>query len=70
MEDVDFTPLEEIFRDRFFERMVKRGKITQEIVEDMRRWPHSGFHLNWERKIEAEDRNELEGLLDYMEEHL
>ena len=67
MEDVDFTPLEEIFRDRFFERMVKRGKITQEIVEDMRRWPHSGFHLNWERKIEAEDRKELEGLLDYME---
>jgi hypothetical protein len=67
MEDLDFSGLEELFRERVFEMMIKKGKITAEIAEEMRRWPHSGFNLNWERKIEAEERAELEGLLSYME---
>jgi len=67
MEDVDFSGLEELFRERFFKIMVRRGKITEDIVEDMKRWPHSGFNVNWDRKVRAEDRKELEGLLCYME---
>ncbi len=67
MEEVDFSGLEELFRERVFEMMIRRGKITAEVAEDMRRWPHSGFHLNWERRIDAEERKELEGLLSYME---
>ena len=67
MEDVDFSGLEELFRERFFKIMVRRGKITPEIVEDMQRWPHSGFNVNSDRKIQPQDRKELEGLLCYME---
>ena len=67
MEDVDFSGLEELFRERFFKIMERKGKITREIVEDMQRWPHSGFNLNWDRRIQAENRKELEGLLCYME---
>ena len=33
----------------------------------MRSWPHSGFHVDFSRKIEVESRNELEGLLSYIE---
>ena len=33
----------------------------------MRRWPHSGFGLDFQRKIEADDRKGLEGLLAYMD---
>jgi hypothetical protein len=67
MEDVDFSGLEELFRERFFKIMVRKGKITEEIVDDMERWPHSGFNINWQRRVRAEDRKELEGLLCYME---
>ena len=67
MEDVDFTGLEAIFRERVFDFMIKKGKITTEVAEDMRRWPHSGFGLDFQRKIEADDRKGLEGLLSYMD---
>jgi len=67
MEDVEFSGLEELFRERVFRFMVKKGKITQEIVEDMHRWPHSGFQVDFQRKIAADDRNGLEGLLTYMD---
>ena len=67
MEDIDFSGLEELFRDRFFEMMLQRQKILPETVERFKAWPHSGFNLNWDRRIEAEDRPGLEGLLCYME---
>jgi hypothetical protein len=68
MEDLDFTGLEEVFRERFFEMMLRRGKMLPETVEKFKSWPHSGFHTGWqERRIDAGDRKNLEGLLTYME---
>ena len=67
MEDVDFSGLEEIFRKRVFDFMIKKEKITSEVAEVMRAWPHSGFQVSWERRIEADDRKGLEGLLAYMD---
>ncbi|MGH9363354.1 MAG: transposase zinc-binding domain-containing protein [Thermoanaerobaculia bacterium] len=67
MEEVDFSGLEEIFRERFFRMMLRREKVRPETVERMRAWEHSGFAVNSERKIEAYDRKGLEGLLSYME---
>ena len=67
LKDVDFSGLEAIFRERVFDFMIKKGKITTEVAEDMRRWPHSGFGLDFHRKIEADDRKGLEGLLCYMD---
>ena len=35
-------------------------------MEKFKGWDHSGFHVGWwERKIEAHDRKNLEGLLSY-----
>jgi hypothetical protein len=67
MEDIDFSALEEIFRERVFESLLKKEKITEEVAADMRAWPHSGFQVSWERRIEADDRKGLEGLLAYMD---
>ncbi len=67
MEDVDFSGLEEIFRERVFDFMIQKGKITSEVADGMRAWPHSGFQASWERRIEADDRKGLEGLLAYMD---
>jgi hypothetical protein len=67
MEDLDFSDLEEIFRERFLDLMLRRGKILPETAERMRAWEHSGFNLGWERRLEREDRQGLQGLLSYME---
>jgi hypothetical protein len=67
MEDIDFSSLEEIFRERFLEMMLRRGKILPDTAEVMRSWEHSGFNLGWDRKLEADDRKGLQGLLSYME---
>src|SRR2546422_4534798 len=67
MEDLDFTGLEELFRQRFLEMMLRRGKILPDTAEVMRSWEHSGFTVGWERKLVAHDRKGLEGLLSYME---
>ena len=66
-EDVDFSGLEAIFRERVFDFMIEKEKITREAADDMRAWPHSGFGLDFQRKIEAGDRKGLEGLLSYMD---
>jgi len=67
MDDVDFSGLEEVFRERFFRMMLRREKVRPETVERMRAWDHSGFAVNWERRIDRYDRKGLEGLLSYME---
>ncbi len=67
MEDVDFTGLEDPFRERVFVFLIKAGKITSEVSGSMRTWPHSGFQVSFERKIERDDRKALEGLLGYMD---
>jgi Transposase zinc-binding domain/Putative transposase len=67
MEAADFSGLEAIFRERVFLFMIERGKITPEVRDGMRAWPHSGFQVDFHRKIEAGERQELEGLLTYMD---
>jgi hypothetical protein len=67
MEDVEFEGLEELFRKRFFSLMLRRGKVRPETVERMRSWEHSGFNVDSTRKLDADDRAGLQGLLSYME---
>jgi hypothetical protein len=66
-ENLDFSPLEEIFRERTFKMMLKREKITEERIEMLRSWHHSGFNLDTSRRIQAGDRESLESLLRYIE---
>ena len=67
MEHVDFSGLESVFRERFFRLMLRRQKVRPETVERMRAWDHSGFNVDFARRIDADDRGGLEGLLSYME---
>ncbi len=65
--DLDFTPLEELFRERTLNMMLRREAITPERVELLRNWQHSGFNLNTTRRVAAGDRQSLETLLQYIE---
>jgi len=47
--------------------MLKEGKITPGRAELLRGWVHSGFAVNSDRRVEPEDREGLQSLLEYME---
>jgi hypothetical protein len=66
-ESFDFSPLVELFRERTFQRLLAKEKITPERVAMLRTWKHSGFQVLSERRVQAHDRKGLESLLQYME---
>ena len=42
-EELDFSPLVEIFRERTFKMLLKKEATTEERVQMLRGWEHSGF---------------------------
>ena len=66
-EDLDFAPLEELFREEIFRVLLKKDKITEERVELLKSWEHSGFRVHADRRIAGGQRQELEALLQYFE---
>ncbi len=65
--DLDFSALEELFREQLLRLLHRRGKIDGARVRLLRSWTHSGFALHAERRIPAGARDELERQLAYME---
>ena len=57
MEDLDFSGLDELFRERFFQMLLRREKIPPETVERFKAWERSGFSVGWERKLEGRNVN-------------
>jgi hypothetical protein len=66
-QDLDFSPLETIFREHVFRFLLKKERITPERIELLRSWTHSGFNIDSSRRVAAGDRQELENLLQYIE---
>ncbi len=66
-EDVDFGALEDLFCGELFKTILKKEKITEERIELLRSWRHSGFRVFSERRIAQGERQDLESLLQYME---
>jgi hypothetical protein len=66
-DDLDFAPLEEIFREEFFRTLETKDKITPERIALLRSWRHSGFAAHSDRRVEKGDRRALESLLEYIE---
>ena len=65
-EDIDFSPLEALFREELFRLLLKKEKITPERIALLRSWRHSGFNVSSDRRIAQGERGELERLLQYM----
>ena len=72
--DGNFIPLPEIAVEPFlrlweykiFALLLKKGKITQDVVDNMRSWKHSGFSVNKNVLIKANDKKGLERLVQYI----
>jgi len=66
MKDVDLKPLEELFRAELFRFLKKEGKITDELINKLLKWRHSGFSVDNGVRIEKEDKEGTEAIAQYM----
>jgi hypothetical protein len=62
----ELAELVERLRRRMPKRMRGLGAMPEGVVADMLAWPHSGFSLNAEVRVEADDREALARLLRYV----
>ena len=70
----DFVALPELdkeqlcaaWREAVFALYLAEGKIEPEVVENMRAWPHSGFHVDQSVLLAADDRAGIQRLMQYM----
>jgi len=58
--------LEEIFRHKVFKILLSKGKITEDLVDMLIKWRHSGFNVFCGPKIQPGDENAMENLARYI----
>ncbi len=66
-DDIDFSPLAGLFQEVLFKALLKKEKVTQERIDLVRSWRHSGFNVDCSRRIPKGDRAAVESSLQYME---
>ncbi|HEV8523477.1 MAG TPA: transposase [Terriglobales bacterium] len=73
LNDGTFLPLPKLATEPFlklweqavFDLLLSEGKITNEVVENIRSWSHSGFSVDQSVRIEAEDTEGVQKLIEY-----
>ena len=58
--------LEEIFRQRVFKVLLSKGKITEDLVDMLMKWRHSGFNVFCGPRIQPGDEEAMENLARYI----
>lgn len=62
----ELAELIERLRRRILKRMKDLGAVPEEVIASMLTWPHLGFSLNADVRVESEDRAALGRLLCYV----
>lgn len=63
---LELKKLEAIFRHKVFRMLLKRGKITEEMVRMLSAWKHSGFNVFCGNRISTNDETAMENLARYI----
>lgn len=58
--------LEAIFRHKVFKMLLSKGKITQDLVDMVMNWRHSGFNVFCGPRIQPGDEKAMENLARYI----
>jgi len=58
-------PFLKLWEQEVFELLLAEGKITEDIVANMRSWKHSGFSVDQSVRLEAGDTAGIQRLLQY-----
>ena len=59
-------PLEELFRHKVFKMLLSKGKITEDLVDMLMKWRHSGFNVFCGPRIQPADEKAMENLARYI----
>ncbi|MBT7841750.1 MAG: hypothetical protein HN742_07750, partial [Lentisphaerae bacterium] len=65
-DDLSTTPFLKIWEDNVFKLLLDEGRITQDVIDQMRSWRHSGFSVDKSVSLAAGDTAGLERLAAYM----
>ncbi|MEE9609795.1 MAG: transposase, partial [Desulfatiglandales bacterium] len=63
---VDTKTLEQIFRHKVLKMLLKKGKITQDMIALLDKWRHSGFNVYCGPRIQPGDEEAMENLARYI----
>ena len=63
---LELKKLEAIFRHKVFKMLLKKGKITEEMVRMLSTWKHSGFNVFCGNRISPKDGAAMENLARYI----
>jgi hypothetical protein len=66
MPKADLRPLEEIFRAGVFNMLKEEGKTTDEIIDKLMKWRHSGFNIDNGMRISRDDEKGREPVAQYI----
>jgi len=58
--------LEEIFRHKVFKMLLTKGKITEELIDMLMTWRHSGFNVFCGPRIQPGEQQSMENLARYI----
>ena len=58
--------LEEIFRHKVFKMLLSKGKITEDMVDMLMKWRHSGFNVFCGSRIQPGNEEAMENLARYI----
>jgi ribosomal protein S27E len=63
---LELKKLEAIFRHKVFKMLLKKGKITEEMIAMLSTWRHSGFNVFCGNRILPKDETAMENLARYI----
>ena len=66
MDTTDIKWIQKLFVDLVFKMLLEEGMISEELVENMNSWKHSGFNVYRGNPIEACDANGRKTLSEYI----
>ena len=58
-------PFLKLWEQEVFKLLLAEGKITEEVVANIRSWPHSGFSIDQSVRLEAKDIEGVQRLIEY-----
>jgi hypothetical protein len=56
----------EIWQEKVFDFLVEEGRIDREVAAMIKSWRHTGFSIDNSVRIEADDRNGMQRLIEYI----
>ena len=63
---IDTKPLEKILRHMVFKMLLSKGKITEDLIDMLMKWHHSGFNVFCGPRIQPRDKEAMENLARYI----